>query len=488
MSGTNEDVEFNLKVMINKQKTKVLFAEIDSDFADVLISFLTMPLGTIVRVLKKHYGEDQETRVNIGSLTTLYDGLSNLDIDHFGTVGCKKILLNSRSSFEAECCKLKIDIIRHSSAVSYLSCEDWNCKYRRSKISTANITGTCRCGKSLNREVGFLEESEVGGDGTAEVFATKKTTFLISDNLRMVPSVAVSIMQTLTNLGITDTGGAELRTVTFEFNEIMDLLKGSLLSRTPLSDIILEKGRVVDFGGTQNSELGVILNKMKNEETSNPKKMILRLMVQKSNNKLLFAQAGDDFVDFLFSFLTIPIGGVECLLGGKTRLKSIDNLYNSIADIDDKYMATRDMRNRITDPKLPRGYISANQILPLSEQTLVYYHQDFNNKKEWFSYSGRGGGQIHDMLFIKGGGNYVKQGLTMYTVSDDLTVTPLCMTSSLSILNEMKIPLSDVKEVEVQIGVEEALSILKASLTSTSALTDSLMNNSMLKKQPKQEH
>ncbi|KAL7086747.1 hypothetical protein ACP275_13G020200 [Erythranthe tilingii] len=478
MSDT-KDVEFTLKVMINKQKTKVVFAEIDSDFADVLISFLTMPLGTIIRVLKNHYGEDEETRVNIGSLTTLYDGLlirlcktntyhlSNLDNDHFETEAAKKLLLHPESSFEAERLRLKIDMIRPTrTIISY-------------------FTGTCRCGKSLNRKVGLLEESEVAG----EVFATKKTTFLISDDMRMAPSVAVSIMQTLTNIGITDTGGAELRIVTFGFNEIMDLLKGSLLSRTPLSDIILEKGRVVDFGGTRKSEPGVMLNeRKKEEETSNSKKMILRLMVQKSNNKLLFAQAGDDFVDFLFSLLIIPIGGVECLLGGKTRLKSIDNLYNSIADIDDKYMATRDMRNRITDPKLPRGFISTHQILPLSEQTLVYYHQDFDNKKEWLSYSGRGGGQIRDMQYDKGEGNYVKQGLTMYTVSDDLTVTPLCMTSSLSILNEMKIPLSDVKKVEVQVGLQEALSILKASLTSTSALTESLMNNPMLKKQPKQEH
>ncbi|KAL8031338.1 hypothetical protein ABFX02_13G017700 [Erythranthe guttata] len=481
MSGTNGDVEFTLKVMINKQKTKVLFAEIDSDFADVLISFLTMPLGTVIRVLRNHYGEDEETRVNIGSLTTLYDGLSNLDIDHFETEAAKKLLLNPRGSFEAERLRLKIDMIRRPAAISYFSCQEWNCEYRRSKQSMANyFMATCRCGKSLIRKVCLLEESEVAG----EVFATKKTTFVISDDLRMVPSVAGSVMRTLANLGITDTRGAELRTVTFGFNEIMDLLKGSLLSRSPLSDIILKKGRGIEFRGKRKFEP----DERKKEETSNSKKMILRLMVQKSNNKLLFAQAGDDFVDFLFSLLIIPVGGVECLLGGNTRLKSIDNLYNSIADIDDKYMATRDMRNRITDPKIPSGNISANQILPLSEQTLVYYHQDFDNKKEWLSYSGRGGGQIHDMQYYKGDGNYVKQGLTMYTVSDDLTVTPLCMTSSLSILDEMKIPLSDVKEVEVQVGLQEALSILKASLTSTSALTESLMNNPMLKKQPKREH
>lgn len=40
-----KEVEFTLKVRMNKQKTKVLFAEIESNLADVLLSFLTLPLG-----------------------------------------------------------------------------------------------------------------------------------------------------------------------------------------------------------------------------------------------------------------------------------------------------------------------------------------------------------------------------------------------------------------------------------------------------------
>lgn len=43
-----KEVKFSLKVLINKQKTKVLFAEAESDFSDVLLSFLTLPLGKIV--------------------------------------------------------------------------------------------------------------------------------------------------------------------------------------------------------------------------------------------------------------------------------------------------------------------------------------------------------------------------------------------------------------------------------------------------------
>ncbi|KAK4401659.1 hypothetical protein Sango_0906600 [Sesamum angolense] len=47
----SEDVKFSLRVMMNKEENKVLYAEVGSSFADVLLSFLTLPLGTIVRLL-----------------------------------------------------------------------------------------------------------------------------------------------------------------------------------------------------------------------------------------------------------------------------------------------------------------------------------------------------------------------------------------------------------------------------------------------------
>ncbi|KAL8031317.1 hypothetical protein ABFX02_13G016200 [Erythranthe guttata] len=479
-----KDVQFSLKVTINRHKNKVLFVEAGADFADVLLSFLTLPLGTILKILKKHYGEDKSPV--LGSLTTLYDGLANLSIDHFLTEIGKQMLLNPKSSFEAECRKLKLDV-SDTQPTKYFSCENLKCeKTRRLNISMYDDTARCGCGKTLNREVDLEEESEAGGGGGGGgVFTIKGASFLISDDLRMVPNVAVSIIHTLTNLGITDIDGAELRTVIFGFNEIMDLLKGSLVSRTPLSDILLNQKQVEYFCATPKIEHGVFHETAK-EATSDSKKLNLRLTVQKSTNKLLFAQSEVDFIDFLCSLLTIPLGGVECLLRSKTCLKNIDNMYLSIADlIDNKYLAAPDIKNKLMQPKLPSFYVSQNQILPLSKQISRELHlkRDVNNK-EFLSYSSHGYYPIEYQRNRQG--EYVK-GPTMYMVTDDLTVTPLCMNSTLSILNGLKIPFYDIKEVEVHIGLEEALSILKASLTSTFALTDGLKINSMLMKH-KQEY
>ncbi|KAL7128772.1 hypothetical protein ABFS83_13G016700 [Erythranthe nasuta] len=477
--------EFTFKVVVNKQKTKVLFAEVDHNFADVLLSFLTLPLGKTVTLLKKHYADDKHGPVNIGSLTSLCDGISNLSNVCFCTEGCKEMLLDPRSSFEPECRKLKLDI-HEAVPTKYFLCENVRCCYSQTSMYGHSA---CGCGKTLKREVDVVKDSQT--DNSNGVFTINTASFLIADDLRMVPNVAVSIMETLRNIGITNTDDAELTSATFGLNEIMDLLKGSLLSCTPLTDIILNKGKI--RSPTVGYEPETLLRSKieKETESNSKKKMNLKLMVQESTNKLLFAQADDDFVDFLFTLLTVPLGGVlDCVLGSHTNgLKSIDNLYRSVKTlIDDKYFLAPDTKTRLMKPKLPRGFMSKNPILPLSEEESVHwlYYNCNADKKECLSYSDTER-KIRIAYPKRESTDYVK-GPTMYMVSDDLTVKPLSMSYSISFLNEMKIPLSDIKEVEVQIGLQEAISILKASLTSTSALTDGLMINPVSNKKRKLEH
>ncbi|EYU34009.1 hypothetical protein MIMGU_mgv1a020636mg [Erythranthe guttata] len=471
MSG-DEDVKFSVKVVLTKQKNKVLFAEANSDFVDVLISFLTLPLGAVVRVLKKHYGDKEAPA--FGSLTSLYNGLANLDSCHFWTEGCKEVLLNPTGPFAEECRKLKLDI-SDTQPTEYFTCEHRNCWTTRIGppwfTSVYYDTAICCCGRPMTRKaVGIITK-----EFAPAVFTINTASFIISDDLQIFPN-STDLIQTLRNLGITNMDVGELRTVTFGFNEIMDLLMLSLLSRTPLSDFILNR-RHVDGLARLKFEPGILYKGKVKEATSNSNEMIiLKIMVQKSTNKLLFARAGEDFIDFLCSLLAIPFGAVEYLLVGKTCLKAIDNLYVSIVHlIDDSYLATLDIKNRLMLAKLPHGYISENQILPLIVESFPYTN-DTVPRLEKFS----------SVKFVKGQGKYIR-GPTMYKITDDLTVTPFCMASMFLALKEQNIPLSDVLELELEIRLEEGLSILKASHTSASALTDALMTKLMLKKQPKQE-
>lgn len=45
-------------------------------------------------------------------------------------------------------------------------------------------------------------------------------------------------------------------------------------------------------------------------ESSGEAKVYLRLVIDEEKNKVVLAEAGKDFVDVLFSFLTLPMGTI----------------------------------------------------------------------------------------------------------------------------------------------------------------------------------
>lgn len=231
----------------------------------------------------------------------------------------------------------------------------------------------------------------------------------------------------------------------------MDLLKGSLLSNTPLTDTILRVSK------NTNGELED-LNPVPEPSSDNSKRMTVTAVMQKSTNKFLFVEAHKDFADFILGFLTIPLGRVMSLFGGKTSLRGIDNVYNSTTDrINDKHLIAKDVRKRLLEPELPPYYVSKHQIFDLSEQTAppIYYHASITDSSNqtvergfWMSYKDPKGDQ----------GCYVK-GNEEFFITDDLSVKRLFFTK-VGRCRVLRIPLSDIKEMELQIGLKEVKMIV----------------------------
>ena len=118
------------------------------------------------------------------------------------------------------------------------------------------------------------------------------------------------------------------------------------------------------------------------------KNMMLKVLLQKSTNKFLFAQANGNFIDFLFFMLTISLARVNCYLG--KNIASLQYKGKSLLS-KCKHDGTRSF------------------VCPLG----------------------------------------------MYIVRDDLSVSPLGITSGISAVKEFKISLSDIKEVKLQVGLDE---------------------------------
>ncbi|XP_030518336.2 uncharacterized protein LOC115731805, partial [Rhodamnia argentea] len=72
------------------------------------------------------------------------------------------------------------------------------------------------------------------------------------------------------------------------------------------------------------------------------KKMSLKLLVDKRNQTVLFAEAGKDFVDFLSHCLTLRLGTIVSLLPKEGVAGGLRNLHASVENLSDKSVERRE--------------------------------------------------------------------------------------------------------------------------------------------------
>ena len=82
-------------------------------------------------------------------------------------------------------------------------------------------------------------------------------------------------------------------------------------------------------------------------------KLSLTLLIDTSSKKVLFAEAGKDFVDFLFYLLALPLGTVTGLLRQEGMVGSLGNLYESIENLSQTYFLPSKDKDLLLRPYAP---------------------------------------------------------------------------------------------------------------------------------------
>jgi len=246
-----------------------------------------------------------------------------------------------------------------------------------------------------------------------------------------------------------------------------------MISKSPLTDFIFEKKpRVDDFNPINESWFE------RGEESSDEgRRIVVRALVRKSNKKIMFTGAEEDFADFLFSFLTLPLGGVLHMLEGNSSLGCIDKLHKSISELSpDRYLRSQRLKEELANPKCATQFTISGQILPIGEVSLpVYYCNTFfdgvrhtfalstSTRTPYYDYDKNvrleildGKSSIGDFWIGKG----FAKGPSTFMVTDDLVVTPMSSISAVSYLNRSQVPLSDLEERVISVGVKEVRHVL----------------------------
>ncbi|WOG96245.1 hypothetical protein DCAR_0415579 [Daucus carota subsp. sativus] len=247
---------------------------------------------------------------------------------------------------------------------------------------------------------------------------------------------------------------------------------------------------------------------------ANSGKISLKLLVDRNAKRVIFGEAGKEFVDFLFHFLSLPVGTVVKLLSKDKMVGSLGKLYESIEAMHANYMEPNLNKEHVLNPKVSSSSL-ANTPFLLGYQTndkvdgskvsyrcpnacncqCCYFDGSisYSNCKiyvcddpEAICPSCQGhmstkltyvNGPRKKAVKVEQGSGYVR-GLVNYMVMDNLIVRPMSTISSIILLNTFKVKdLSALESKEVFIGKEEAVEMLKASFVTDKVLTSLFLGN-----------
>ncbi|KAM1099516.1 hypothetical protein ACFX15_005855 [Malus domestica] len=220
-----------------------------------------------------------------------------------------------------------------------------------------------------------------------------------------------------------------------------------------------------------------------------------------------YAEVGEDFVSLLLSFLTIPLGFIvnkmrDCSLKG-----CVSQLFKSLQDLDNRYISNNH-KEILLSLKLAPGCCYDNHLLGTEEATFYYsstYDRLSTDKTllvsrilaDYYRIPISAAESSVKSMEVMGPKSYQDQekgvegqgflGPAMFTVSYDLIIRPISLIFGLSLLNELKVPSTDIEEKIVHVGKEEALRLLVASFVCDSALTNVFIREPKQNKRPKQE-
>nr|GMD43393.1 uncharacterized protein LOC109182299 [Ipomoea batatas] len=437
MAAEQQESRFSLKLLIDEKSNRVVAAEAHKEFVEILFSFLTLPMGTIIRVTSSG---DTKNPVTIGCMNNLYRGFEKLSNENWGTENCKTMVLHPRNPLGDYCQKLKLNIDESWSNTYYrCSCKGYYCRSRFSWYPNVS----CLWGMKTTKEI-------TAGVNNEGAFLQKgRTMFIISDDLHIRPACPIVLAQLLSNLGLRGSDGIREMLVEVSKEQVISLLARSLVSESPLTDLFLPNPTKHDTK-LPKPETERTLQTTEQNEAPIPT-LNLQVTLNKSTNKLLFAKATNEFFDFLCTFLTIPIGSIIHVFQTSLGLGGcLYNLYTSVEELEDKWIRSS-VKSAILNPRIAQYHNCKKQPLKLDERIESEY-----------------------LLDPRPNENFAEES-SLFIVLDNLDVKPLSSASSFLILRELKVPFSDIEEQVITVGMDEALSLLKAALTSSSsALTNGL--------------
>ncbi|GMN57311.1 hypothetical protein TIFTF001_026427 [Ficus carica] len=233
--SSTDQSSITLKLLIDSKEKRVLFAEAGKDFADFLFTLLSLPVGTVIRLLSSNG--------MVGTIGKLYESFENLSVTYIQPTVSKDTLLKPNSPFGGSATLLSLTNDASTSKRIFI------CSYCSNRYWSDDPRAICpSCDRKISVELTYVEPpaAVVGGSSSDQGgFVKGVVTYMIMDDLDVKPMSTISSITMLNKFNVKEVGVLEEKTVSVGIEEGLKLLKASLESKTVLTDVFLgRKGEI----------------------------------------------------------------------------------------------------------------------------------------------------------------------------------------------------------------------------------------------------
>nr|GMC94161.1 DUF674 domain-containing protein [Ipomoea batatas] len=228
----------SLKLLVDKITRKVVFAETDKSFVDFLFHLMSLPLGTVIKLVNHNSMS--------GSLGNLYGSIQNISDTYLQPNVDKDVLLNPKVAVPSSAVPLLMAPDVASETKKFYICTGCS-NYGNPQISVSEDPTCicCNCNTIISTEAHYVapEKADASKDENGG-FVKGVVTYLVMDDLNVMPHSSIATITVLNKNNIKDFGSLEVKDVHLGFDEGLKVLKAALHTDAVLTTVFLPSPKV----------------------------------------------------------------------------------------------------------------------------------------------------------------------------------------------------------------------------------------------------
>ena len=209
-----EETNVRLKLLIDTESHRVLFAEAGKDFIDFLFHILALPVGTFIPLLKK--------QGMVGSLGSIYESIECLSTTYLQPKLNKETLLKPKVNFSGGGTGVPLPFASVESSSS-TSMKFYRCEYCYDYVANYENAICPSCQNVMTREIRFVDPPSAVSTGSSSSeggYVKGVVTYMVMDNLEVKPMSTISSITLLNKFDVKEIGALEEKVVELGMDEV----------------------------------------------------------------------------------------------------------------------------------------------------------------------------------------------------------------------------------------------------------------------------